>query len=49
MKSYPEVVAPNLIAAFTATHDPNRPLTIGFNDESIGGNQFHTYGVRNMG
>ncbi len=36
MKSYPEVVAPNLIAAFTATHDPNRPLTIGFNDESIG-------------
>lgn len=36
MKSYPEIVAPNLIAAFTATHDPNRPLTIGFNDESIG-------------
>jgi PKD repeat protein len=36
MKSYPEVVAPNLIAAFTATYDKNRPLTIGFYDESIG-------------
>jgi len=36
MKSHTESVAPDLIAAFTATHDPNRPLTIGFNDESIG-------------
>jgi PKD repeat protein len=36
MKSYPEVVAPNLVATFTATHDPNRPLTIRFNDESSG-------------
>ena len=36
IKSYPELVAPNLIADFTATHDQNRPMTIGFNDESIG-------------
>ena len=36
IKSNPEVVAPNLIAAFTATHDPNRPLTIRFTDTSIG-------------
>jgi PKD repeat protein len=36
LKSIPEVAAPNLIAAFTATHDPNRPLTIRFTDTSIG-------------
>jgi len=36
IKSNPEVVAPNLTAAFTATHDPNRPLTIRFTDTSIG-------------
>lgn len=36
IKSIPEVAAPNLIAAFTATHDPNRPLTIRFTDTSIG-------------
>ena len=36
IKSNPEVVAPNLIAAFTATHDPNKPLTIRFTDTSIG-------------
>jgi hypothetical protein len=35
MKSYPDVVAPNLIAAFTATHDPNRSLTVRFKEESI--------------
>ncbi|WP_048138956.1 PKD domain-containing protein [Methanosarcina horonobensis] len=36
LTSNPEVVAPNLIAAFTATHDPNRPLTIRFKEECIG-------------
>lgn len=36
IKSTPEVTAPDLIAAFTATHDPNRPLTIRFTDASIG-------------
>ena len=36
IKSNPEVVAPNLIAAFTATHDQNTPLTIRFTDTSIG-------------
>ena len=36
IKSYPELVAPNLIAAFTATRDPNNPLTIRFTDTSVG-------------
>jgi PKD repeat protein len=36
IKSYPELVAPNLIAAFTATRDPNNPLIIRFTDTSIG-------------
>lgn len=36
MKSNPEEVAPDLVAAFTATHDSNKPLTIRFKEASIG-------------
>lgn len=46
IKSNPEVVAPDLIAAFTATHDPNRPLTIRFTDTSIGKPVPYTWGKK---
>jgi len=36
LKSNPELVAPNLIAAFTATRDPDNPLTVRFNETSTG-------------
>jgi PKD repeat protein len=46
IKSKPEVVASNLIAAFTATHDPNRPLTIRFREKSIGKPVPYTWGTK---
>ena len=36
LKSNSELVAPNLIAAFTATRDPNNPLTVRFTETCIG-------------
>ena len=42
-----EVVAPNLIAAFTATHDSNKPLTVKFKDESIGEPVPYIWGKKN--
>lgn len=36
LKSNHELVAPNLIAAFTATRDPNNPLTVRFTETCIG-------------
>jgi PKD repeat protein len=36
LKSNPELVVPNLIAAFTATRDPDNPLTVSFTETSIG-------------
>ncbi|MDQ1252188.1 MAG: hypothetical protein QG646_1306 [Euryarchaeota archaeon] len=36
LKSNSELVAPNLIAAFTATRDPNNPLTVKFTETCIG-------------
>jgi PKD repeat protein len=36
LTSNTEVYAPKLIAAFTATHDPSRPLTIRFKEETTG-------------
>ena len=46
LKSDTEVVAPNLVAAFTATHDPNRPLTIRFKEECIGEPVQYKWGER---
>ena len=46
MKSHTESVAPDLIAAFTASHHPYQPLTIRFNEESIGNPVPYRWGTK---
>ena len=46
MKSHPESVASDLIAAFTASHHPYQPLTIRFNEESIGNPVPYRWGTK---
>ena len=48
MKSHlaPESTAPDLTASFTASHHPYQPLTIRFNEESIGNPVPYRWGTK---